>query len=92
MTDTRAVARLPNLDIEIEHREAPEERAEYLSIKLRATPGFGAWAALFDPLRFATPWLTLNPFLAWQLMVAQSMLGRTPGITSKDTQRRISDD
>jgi hypothetical protein len=63
MDETKAVARLPNLDIEIRHRRAPEEVAEYLSISLRATPSFRAMAdhldahavQLFNPLMF---WLT----------------------------------
>jgi hypothetical protein len=54
------VARLPNLDIEIHHRRAPEEAAEYLSISLRATPSFRAMTdhldvhamQLFNPLAF----------------------------------------
>jgi hypothetical protein len=63
MDETKAVARLPNLDIEIRHRRAPEEAAEYLSISLRATPSFRAMEdhldahalQLFNPLNF---WLT----------------------------------
>ncbi len=63
MDETKAVARLPNLDIEIRHRRVPEEAAEYLSISLRATPSFRAMAdhldahamQLFNPLVF---WLT----------------------------------
>ncbi|HEX3497741.1 MAG TPA: hypothetical protein VHT04_00310 [Stellaceae bacterium] len=60
MDETKAVARLPNLDIEIHHRRAPEEAAEYLSISLRATPSFRAMTdhldvhamQLFNPLAF----------------------------------------
>jgi len=63
MDETKAVARLPSLDIEIHHRRAPEEAAEYLSISLRATPSFRAMQdhldvhamQLFNPLVF---WLT----------------------------------
>ena len=63
MDETKAVARLPNLDIEILHRRAPEEAAEYLSISLKATPSFRAMTdhldahalQLFNPLNF---WLT----------------------------------
>ena len=42
MDETKAVARLPNLDIELRHRRVPEEAAEYLSISLRAVPSFRA--------------------------------------------------
>jgi hypothetical protein len=63
MDETKAVAHLPALDIEIHHRRAPEEAAEYLSISLRATPSFRAMAdhldahavQFFNPLTF---WLT----------------------------------
>jgi hypothetical protein len=63
MDETKAVAHLPGLDIEIHHRRAPEEAAEYLSVSLRATPSFRAMAdhldahamQLFNPLMF---WLT----------------------------------
>jgi hypothetical protein len=63
MDETKAVASLPNLDIEIHHRRVPEEAAEYLSISLRATPSFRAMAdhldahamQLFNPMVF---WLT----------------------------------
>jgi hypothetical protein len=66
MDETRAVAHLPNLDIEILHRQLPDERAEQLLISLRARPsfeGFGRWLDAAGP---ASPWLALNPFLAWQ--------------------------
>jgi hypothetical protein len=63
MNETKAVASLPNLDIEIHHRRVPEEAAEYLLVSLRATPSFRAMAdhldahamQLFNPLMF---WLT----------------------------------
>jgi len=64
MDETRAVAHLPNLDIEILHRRLPDEHAEQLLISLRAQPSFEAFARWLD----AGPasWLPLNPFLAWQ--------------------------
>ena len=63
MDETKAVAHLPNLDIEIHHRRALDEAAEYLSISLRATPSFRAMTDhldahamhLFNPMMF---WLT----------------------------------
>ena len=69
--ETRAVARLPHLDIEIRHRKLPEEGAELLSVTLRATPDLGTAAALLDPFRLADPrrlvaaWCSFNPWLAW---------------------------
>ena len=64
MSETRAVANLPNLNIEIRHREAPEEGAEYLSITLRATPDLASFAGLLDPLRLMGP-PAFDPWRAW---------------------------
>ena len=65
MTETRAVAHLPSLDIEILHRQ--EEGAETLTVSLRAVPGFEAVGAWLDPMRVWSEWLRLNPWLggAW---------------------------
>ena len=62
---TRAVAKLPHVDIEIRHKMAPEEGAEYLAITLRATPDFDTAAAFFDPMQLMTAWARYNPWLAW---------------------------
>jgi hypothetical protein len=66
MDETRAVARLPGLDIRIDHRVEPD--AETIVIALRATPGFEAVAGWLDPaamLRlWMAPWLAFNPWLA----------------------------
>ncbi len=51
MDDMRAVATLPNFEIEIRHRKDPEERAEYLSVTLKATPDLDAVAMWLDPAR-----------------------------------------
>ena len=51
MSETRAVANLPNLNIEIRHREVPEEGAEYLSITMRATPDLATAVSLIDPFQ-----------------------------------------
>ncbi|HEX9466389.1 MAG TPA: hypothetical protein VGB82_27650 [Alphaproteobacteria bacterium] len=74
---TRAVARLPGLDIEIVHRPPAGDSGEAIGIMLRATPSFDALAAalpglpflsqaaLANPL-FANP-LLMGPFLMWPL-------------------------
>ena len=62
MDETRAVARLPGLDIAIEHRA--EADAELLTVSLRATPGFDAVAPWLDPQRVLALWMGLNPWLA----------------------------
>jgi hypothetical protein len=66
MDETRAVAHLFNLDIEILHRQLPDERAEQLLISLRAQPSFEAFARWLDAPGPAVAWLALSPFLAWQ--------------------------
>jgi hypothetical protein len=65
MTETRAVAALPNLNIEIRHREAREEGAEYLSITLRATPDLATAANLLDPFRLMSGGAAFDPWRAW---------------------------
>lgn len=68
MEDTRAVARLPNVEIEIRHRKDPEEEAEYLSVTLKATPDLDTAAAWLAPMHLIQAWMALNPWLAaWPL-------------------------
>lgn len=50
MTDTRIHAALPTLDVEILHCQLPEENAEAMTIRLKATPSFEATAGLLPPL------------------------------------------
>jgi hypothetical protein len=63
MDETKATARLPGLDIELKHRVAADEGAEYVSITLRAVPSLEAFGAALQPM-------PLNPFAAslalWQ--------------------------
>lgn len=77
MDETRAVAALPHMNIEIRHKSAPEEGAEYLSITLRATPDFETAAGLLDPMRLMTVWASFNPWLAWMQMM-QPLLPQAP--------------
>ena len=76
MSETRAVANLPNLNIEILHREAPEEGAEYLSITLRGTPDLATAASLLDPFRLLGT--ALDPWQAWLRLVDPFGLWRLP--------------
>lgn len=64
--ETRAVARLPNLDIEILHRKRPEEGAEYMSITLRATPSFRAMDEYLNAM--GGPMLAMLSPLSWMGM------------------------
>lgn len=59
--ETRAIAKLPGLDIEIRHGKAVGEDAEFLAISLRAAPSFEAVGEYLRGLDAAF----FNPFLAW---------------------------
>jgi hypothetical protein len=72
---TRATARLPGLDIDIVHNRSPEGEWEQISISLRATPSFEAFARVFETANPLAFWahaarLTLLPWL----LAAQTML------------------
>ena len=54
--ETRATARLPNLDIEILHRRPWEGNEEHLMVTLRAVPSFEAFGRLLE---------ASNPLLVW---------------------------
>jgi hypothetical protein len=54
--ETKATARLPNLDIEIVHSRSPAGDAERIAITLRAVPSFAAFGRFLD---------ATNPFLFW---------------------------
>ncbi|HEX3495463.1 MAG TPA: hypothetical protein VHT48_08865 [Methylocella sp.] len=54
--ETKATARLPNLDIEIVHGRSPAGDAERITISLQAAPSFAAFGRFLD---------ATNPFLFW---------------------------
>ncbi|PWC83043.1 hypothetical protein TSH100_21855 [Azospirillum sp. TSH100] len=54
--ETILTAHLPNLEIQIRHREAGDDGAEVIAIQFRATPSFDAVAKLFAPT-------VMNPLL-----------------------------
>lgn len=88
MDETKLTAALPNLDVQIVHREYPDERAEVISITFKATPDFESVARSFAPLlgngafanpmfanpMFANPMMALwaAPVQAWASMVQQA--------------------
>jgi hypothetical protein len=80
--ETRATARLPNLDIEIIHSRSAEGDAERLSISLQAIPSFEAFGRYLE---------AANPFLFW-MRVAQTAwapwLGSAPR-QSASRERRL---
>ena len=90
MTETRAVARLPHVDIEILHRQDPDDGAELLSITLRGTPDLPSAARLLEPLQLlgggAAMW---NPWLLWmQWAQPWAMWQRGPWSAMLDERRR----
>jgi hypothetical protein len=63
MTETRAIAHLPTLDIEFVRRELPDEGAEQIAVRITPGPSFEAFGAA---LRQAMPaMLAMNPALFW---------------------------
>jgi hypothetical protein len=60
--ETKATARLPNLDIEIVRSRSPTEDAERITIILQAAPSFAAFGRFLE---------ATNPFLFW-MRVAQT--------------------
>jgi hypothetical protein len=52
----RATAHLPNIDIEIVHRRAPDGDAEQIFINMQATPSFETFGRVLE---------AANPFAFW---------------------------
>ena len=71
--ETRATARLPNLDIEILHRRPWEGNEEQLVVMLRAVPSFEAVGR----------WLEAsNPLLVWSRMMQAAWSPWVHGLTT----------
>lgn len=71
MEETKLTAALPNLDVQILHRDEPEQGAETVTIRIRATPTFKAAAGMLAPT------LAMMPFA----MLGQGTLpGGRPGL------------
>ena len=76
--ETRATARLPNLDIEIIHSRSAEGDAERLSISLQAIPSFEAFGRYLE---------SANPFLFW-MRVAQTAWAPWLGLRPRQSASR----
>jgi hypothetical protein len=71
--ETRATARLPNLDIEFLHRRPWEGNEEQLVVMLRAVPSFEAVGR----------WLEVsNPLLVWTRMLEAAWSPWVHGLTT----------
>src|SRR5215207_9604870 len=75
--ETRARARLPNLDIEILHRRPWEGNEEHLMVTLRAVPSFEAFGRLLE---------ASNPLLSWTRMMEAAWLPWARGLYAPFTQ------
>jgi hypothetical protein len=63
MTEIRAIAHLPTLDIELVRRELSDEGAEQIAVRMTARPLFEAFGAA---LRQTLPaMIAMNPALFW---------------------------
>ncbi|WP_181449472.1 hypothetical protein [Azospirillum thermophilum] len=70
MEETKLTAALPNLDIQILHRE--EENAEIIAVQFKATPSFEAVRGLLGPAAPGLAGLWLAPMQMWAGMVQQA--------------------
>ena len=70
--ETRAMARLPNLDIEILHRRPWEGNEEQIVVMLRAVPSFEAFGRLLE---------ASNPLLVWTRMMEAAWSPWVHGLT-----------
>ena len=70
MEDTKITAKLPHLDLEIRHRELPEDGAEEIIIRMQATPSFDAVGASLMPALSAMT--SLNPMMLWMNLAQQA--------------------
>ena len=71
--ETRATARLANLDIEIAHRRAWEGSEEQIVVMLRASPSFEAFGRLLE---------ASNPLLVWTRMMEAMWSPWVHGLTT----------
>ncbi|MBP2315790.1 hypothetical protein [Azospirillum soli] len=71
MEETKLTAALPNLDIQILHREDKERGAEIITMQITATPSFDAVRGMIGPA-FPMMGLWAAPMQAWSAMVQQA--------------------
>jgi hypothetical protein len=71
--ETRATARLPNLDIEILHRRPWEGNEEQIVVMLRAVPSFEAFGRLLE---------ASNPLVCWTRMMEAAWSPWVRGLTT----------
>ncbi len=71
MTETtRGIAKLPSLDVELVHDKSDDGSAERLAIRVTGRPDLQSAAKLVEP-ELLTAVMSMNPFLAWPMKMAQ---------------------
>lgn len=75
--DTKAVAHLPNLDIEIHHRRPWEGDEEILTITLRAAPSFNSFFQFLEATNPAFMWMRAIE-TAWAPLLRLTNMTRAP--------------
>jgi hypothetical protein len=81
--ETRAVARLPNLDIEIIYRRPSEGDEEQMLITLRAVPSFEAFGRFVE---------LANPLLFWMRLMPMPWIPWLNGLAEATPRRRVTGD
>ncbi len=91
MEETKLIANLPRLDVEVVHVQDPEERAEVVTIKMTANPSFNAFGdyltkGLANPLTL----MWAAPFGLWSGMVEAAwrpwLSALTPRLPKSDAE------
>lgn len=78
--ETRIVGNLPNLRLEILHRQDADGMAEHVTIHLSAAPSFQAAEALL--LGGLSPAAWTNPWMAWTNLAQALLAPWTGGLTT----------
>ncbi len=69
MDETKIIANLPALDIEITRQHDPDDNARTTTIQMRAGPPFGAAARYWSPMAATMGIMAANPAVAWAQMM-----------------------
>jgi len=84
---TRAIARLPGLDIEVTHRRAPD--AEHISIHLQAVPSFEAFGDFLENANPFAFWMKAAQLMWWPWLNATRALPSPGGVS--ETQHKLQE-
>jgi len=71
MDETKLIGNLPNVNVEITHRAAPDGSAEFLTINLTATPDFRSALPMLGGLTQLP--MMMSPLALWT-QAAQAMM------------------